>query len=335
VRTDLLQLAADLSRRGEPFALATVVRREAPSSAHVGDTGLVTHDGVFHGWVGGSCAQPTVVREALAALNDQQSRLIALSPAPELDRRPGVVPIAMVCHSGGSLDIFIEPMLPMPRLVVFGASPIARALVQLGKSLGYAVEAVDPEADAVMFPQADRVFTTTDELQPQSTANAAWLGAVVATMGQWDEDAARAALALKPDYLGVVASRKRYAEIRAMLSESGSAEEAINNIRNPAGLNINAQRADEIALSILAENILVRNTSGANTLKASPSPTPAPAPSEMEAIDPVCGMTVTIATARHRAELNGRTWYFCAAGCRERFLKDPARYGVPVSGAAE
>jgi xanthine dehydrogenase accessory factor len=333
VRADLLQLASDLARRGEPFALATVVRREAPSSAHVGDTGLVTHDGAFHGWVGGSCAQPTVVREALAALTDHQPRLIALSPSPEADRRPGVVPFAMVCLSGGSLDIFIEPVLPAPRLVVFGASPVARALVRLGKSLGYAVDAADPSADAATFPEADRVFASTEvQLQPaQSGALGAWLCAVVATMGQWDEDGVRAALALTPDYLSVVASRKRYAQIRAMLEGDGIAEEVLNSIQNPAGLDIGAQRSEEIALSILAEIIGARNSAPSVAQPSAPAPTSTPD----KAVDPVCGMSVTIATARHRAELDGRTWYFCAAGCRERFLSDPQRYGAAsASGSA-
>ncbi|MGH7469548.1 MAG: XdhC family protein [Longimicrobiales bacterium] len=327
---DLLLLASQLVKRGQPFALATVVRREAPSSAHVGDTGLVTHDGAFHGWVGGSCAQPTVVREALAALADHKSRLIALSPAPELDRRPGVTPVAMTCLSGGSLDIFIEPVLPAPRLLVFGVSPIARALVRLGKSLGYTVDAIDPLADAATFPEADRVFAAT-ELQSLVDANASWLCAVVATMGQWDEDAVRAALALEPDYLGVVASRTRYAQIRPLLEEDGINKEVLSAIRNPAGLNINAERPEEIALSILAEIIRSKNSAPSKPLPVMASPEPSPA----QAIDPVCGMTVIVATARHRAELGGRSWYFCAAGCRERFLREPERYGAAAaSGSA-
>jgi xanthine dehydrogenase accessory factor len=327
VRADLLALASDLSQRGVVFALATVVRREAPSSAQVGDAGIVTKDGAFHGWVGGSCAQPTVVREALAALHDQQPRLIALSPAPELDRRPGVIPIALTCHSGGSLDIFIEPVLPAPQLMVFGSSPTARALVTLGKALGYTVSAADPAADAVMFPEADRVVASTGGLREQSAARAAWLCAVVATMGQWDEEAVRAALALEPDYLGVVASRKRYAEIRTMLQHDGVTEETLGTIRNPAGLNIKAERAEEIALSILAEIILARNSKQSLPMAATPTPTP----ESEHAIDPVCGMTVTIATARHHAEVAGRMWYFCAAGCCERFVRDPERYGVTAT----
>jgi xanthine dehydrogenase accessory factor len=331
VRAELLVLASNLVRRGEPFVLATVVRREAPSSAHVGDTGLVTHDGAFHGWVGGSCAQPTVVREALAALADHRSRLIALSPAPELDRRPGVVPVALTCHSGGSLDIFIEPVLPAPRLVVFGIAPIAHALVRLGKSLGYVVEVADPAADAATFPEADRVFAATEiQAQPGPAGVAhSWQCAVVATMGQWDEDGVRAALALAPAYLGVVASRTRYAQIRETLQQDGISEAVLRSIRNPAGLDIGAERPEEIALSILAEIVRTKNAAPAKPLPVMSAPAPE------QAIDPVCGMTVIIATARHRAEWGGRSWYFCAAGCRERFLREPERYSaLATTGSA-
>src|SRR5262245_6985390 len=327
MRADLLLLASELVRRGEPFELATVVRRESPSSAQVGDTGLVTREGAFHGWVGGSCAQPTVLREALAALEDHKSRLIALSPTPALDRRPGVTPIALTCHSGGSLDIFIEPVLPAPRLVVFGVSPIARALVRLGKALGFTVDAVDAEGDSTTFPEADGVFASAVQVRGGPSTSA-----VVATMGQWDEDAVRAAIALTPDYLGVVASRKRYSEIREPLEQDGTPKETLNRIKNPAGLNINAQNADEIALSILAEIVQKKNAVQTKPLPLVSTPTPAPSPDV--AVDPVCGMTVNIATARHVAELDGRSWYFCAAVCKERFLKDPQRYGVAVSGSA-
>jgi len=163
MRTDLLLLAADLSRRSEAFVLATVVRREPPSSARVGDSALVTQGGTFHGWLGGSCTQPTVVREGLRALADGRPRLIALSPDPAADRRQGIEAFPMTCHSGGSVDIYIEPQLPAPRLVVFGLSPVAPAHTRVARAMGYSVDAVDPGADRVAFPEADRVFTSTNE----------------------------------------------------------------------------------------------------------------------------------------------------------------------------
>jgi len=331
MRPELLHFASELAQRGEPFALATVVRREPPSSARVGDTAMVTHSGAFHGWVGGSCTQPTVVREAMRALADRLPRLISLSPSPESDRRPGVDAFPMTCHSGGSVDIYIEPVLPAPRLVVFGASPAGHALARLGKALGYAVDAVDPTADATTFPEADRVFSQLEAapLHQKSGTAGPWLCAVVVTLGQWDEDGIRAALALAPAYLGVVASRTRFAVMRETLLASGIAEEALATIRNPAGLDIGAESPEEVALSVLAEIVQMRHT-------AQPTvPSVVTGEAATEAVDPVCGMSVIIATARHKAEFGGRTYYFCCGGCRERFVKEPHRYlgAQPVEGA--
>src|SRR5438309_5904472 len=147
MRRELLDLAAALADRGEPFALATVIARSPPISAQVGDTALVTPDGGFHGWVGGSCTRPTVIAEAQKALRDARPRLVALDPNPESRRRPGLTVFPMTCHSGGSVEIHIQPVLPPPRLVVFGLSPTARALVRLAKASGYTVQIVDPEAE--------------------------------------------------------------------------------------------------------------------------------------------------------------------------------------------
>ncbi|MBI2073177.1 MAG: XdhC family protein [Gemmatimonadetes bacterium] len=337
MQPELVLFASELAKRGEPFALATVVRREPPSSARVGDTALVTQGGGFHGWVGGSCTQPTVVREALRALAERAPRLIALSPSPEADHRPGVTAFPMTCHSGGSVDIYIQPVLPAPRLVVFGGSPVGQALARLGKALGYAVDAVDPAADRATFPEADRVFAEPDaaplRMKPGSPGGGGepWLCAVVATMGQWDEDAVRAAVALDPAYLGVVASRTRFAEIREAVMGGGIAGETLERIRNPAGLDIGAEQPEEIALSVLAEIVQVRRTAQPEVQRAeSGGSSPAD-----EALDPICGMTVAVATARHRAEYGGRTYYFCCAGCREQFLRDPPRYATARVAGAE
>ena len=158
MRAELLQLAADLTRRGEPFVLAVVVRRQSYSSAQRGDMALITADGGYHGWLGGNCTQPTVKREAALALADGRPRLLSLSPEPEHEQRPGVTVLPMVCQSGGTVEIYLEPILPEPRLLLFGLSPVIRALAQLGKALGYAVDVVDPAAAGVGVPAADRTF---------------------------------------------------------------------------------------------------------------------------------------------------------------------------------
>jgi len=292
VRAEVLQLAADLARRGEPFVLAVVVRREPFTSAQQGDMAVITTDGGYNGWLGGSCTQPTVTREAQLALADGKPRLLSLSPDPTREERPGVKAVAMTCQSGGSVDIYLEPVLPQPRLLLFGASPVVRALARLGEAMGYSADVAEQSGVVRPDPRA-RVY------------------AVVASMGENDEGMVAAALAAEPEYLGVVASRKRFAEIRATLLGRGFEAAALDRIHNPAGLDIGARLPEELAVSILAEIVQLR--------RAMPQREEARTQGEEE-IDPVCGMRVAVATARHRIERGGRTFYFCNAGCREKFV---------------
>jgi xanthine dehydrogenase accessory factor len=325
MKSEILQLAAELSRTGEPFVMAVVVRREPASSAQVGNTSLITETGECHGWLGGSCIQSTVVREALGALKSSAPRLISLSPNPDADRRAGVTAFPMTCHSGGSVDIYLDPVLPAARLLIFGVSPAAQALARLGKVMGYAIDVADPDADREAFPDAERIVDAIRQQDFEKTQGR--LFAVVATLGQHDEEATKAALALAPAYLGVVASRTRFAQIRETLVAGGVPSAALDRIANPAGLDIGAHAPEEVALSILAEIVKVRRTA----MEAQPQAPSAPQPAQ-EATDPVCNMTVTIATAKHKAEHRGRTYYFCCGGCRERFVATPDRYaGAAVS----
>ena len=256
MRTDTLRLASELAGRREAFALATVVRREPPSSARVGDSAVVTPDGEFRGWLGGSCTRPTVIREALAALAEGAPRLIGVVRDPDSapGARPGLTVFPMACHSGGCVEIYIEPLLPSRRLLIFGVSPAAQALARLAAVLGYRVEAVDPEASETLFPDASRLVTSDESIEPPAPGpDAARCFAVVATLGQRDEEAAWAASRLMPAYVGVVASRKRFGHIRETLAARGAAAEQLDRITNPAGLDIGAETPEEIALSILAE----------------------------------------------------------------------------------
>lgn len=325
MREEILQLAAQLARRGEPFALATVVNRQPPISAQVGDTAIVTQAGEFHGWVGGSCTRPTVIAEAARALADGRPRFIALAPEPDAHARPGVSMFPMTCHSGGTVEIYIEPVLPAPRLLVFGLSPTARALARLGKAMGYAVTVVDAHADAADLPGVDGVFTDPGDAGLRAQRPGPTF-AVVATQGQWDEDAVLAAAALAPAYLAVVASPKRFGEMRTFLS-GRLAPPVLRAIRNPAGLDLGARGPEEVAVSILAEIVKERHAAP-RALPMAAAPVVA-APAAAPARDPICGMTVEMAGARHRAQHGGREYFFCCAGCREKFLAAPERY-VPA-----
>ena len=321
MRADLLQLAADLARRGEAFAFAVVVRRSAASSTQVGNTAIITESGVFHGWLGGSCVQPTVAAQARLAISEGSARLLSLSPAAADERRPGVVSMPMTCHSGGSVEIYVEPVLPAPRLVIFGVTPVAQALATLGGMMGFAVDAIDPAADASMFPGAARIaseFRAGDFSRPDSQRSR--LYAVVATFGNRDEEAIADALEAEPAYLGVVASRKRFAEVRNTLMASGVGPDRLERVTSPAGLDIGAKTPEEVALSILAEIVRVRRAAASVE-----GPPPVGVTTESER-DPVCGMDVEVSRAGHTANHGDRTYYFCCGGCRERFLAAPERY---------
>ncbi len=228
------------------------------------------------------------------------------------------------------MEIYLEPVLPTPRLVVFGVSPTARALARLGKAMGYSVVAVDPAAEPDLFPEADQVVTDLGRAPRLYAPAKGPRFAVVATLGDHDEEAIRDALALAPNYLGVVASRRRFAQIRETLQAGGVKEPALAAIHSPAGLKIGAARPEEIALSVLAEIVELQRDALEN-----PHEAVADAADIAEAIDPICGMSVTIAgaPARRRAR-RGQTYYFPGCGgCRERFLAAPESY-VPQEGAA-
>jgi len=336
-----------LEAEGRSFALATVVAVQRPTSAKPGAHGIIHPDGTIEGWVGGSCAQPVVVREALLALGDGLPRLLRLSkdPPSEGRRADGVVELVMSCHSGGTLEIYVEPHLPAPVLWVAGTTPIAQALVALGAAAGYRVSVFDPVAEAEAFAAAERVSAETN-LKKVDPGVVPYV--VVATQGQWDEEAAASALRREVAYVGLVASPRRAAVVREYLREEERIpEERLAALRAPAGMDIGAETPEEVALSILAELVQVRRgratfvaTPGPATLAGAGAPdtaasTPlATPPDNVVYLDPVCGMTVDPAQARHLAEHAGTIYAFCNLTCRTRFVREPATF-VPASVSSE
>jgi xanthine dehydrogenase accessory factor len=303
MRPGLLALAASLAARDERFALVTVVRREPPSSARVGDCALVTEAGEYHGWAGGGCTRETVLREAGLAIADGEPRFLSLAPDGAAAPRAGMVSIPMTCDSGGTVEIYVEPVLPIARLFLFGASPAVRALARIAHAMGYRVDVVHPDAQAADFPDAQSV-------QQSFVAQALPQGAhvLVATMGDDDAEVLHAVLAREPVYVGVIASGKRFALLRDALAARGVPQAALARIAAPAGLDIGARTPEEIALSVMAQIVERRRKR-------------APEPVLEKAVDPICGMEVTIAGARHSAEVAGTTYYFCCGGCRAKFLQ--------------
>ena len=307
MRADLLALAASLSARGEHFALVTVVRREPPSSARVGDTALVTEAGAYHGWAGGGCTRETCVREARRAIAEGEPRLLCLSPEANATPRRGMVALPMTCDSGGTVEIYVEPVLPQPRLVLFGATPMVRCLARVAHATGYRVDVVHPDAEEGDFPDARSVQKS---FATESVPRGAHV--VVATMGDDDVEVLRSLLAREPAYVGLIASRKRFERMRTDLQSIP--EKILARLHAPAGLDLGAVTPEEIAVSVMAQIIQERRRT-----KMSFEERPASLPEQ--AIDPVCGMTVAVATARHEAEVEGVAYYFCCGGCRAKFLQ--------------
>ncbi|MEM7111697.1 MAG: XdhC family protein [Chloroflexota bacterium] len=243
--------ANELMGAGRPFCTATVVRAEKPTSGKPGDKAIITVEGVMHGWIGGSCAQPTVVTEAMAALASGEPRLIRLSTNPEEQTpRDGLHDVAMTCFSGGTLEIYIEPQHPKPRLIIVGNLPVAQALAHLGKAMSYHVVAVDLEGDGASMPHANDVLTSLVGIGAQIVPNSY---VVVATHGNFDELALAQILQAQPSYVGLVASGKRATAVRDYLRFQGLSDTDMLPLKAPAGLDIQARRGDEIALSIMAE----------------------------------------------------------------------------------
>ena len=298
----VLAEAAELARRGEAFALATVVWRQTPSSSQPGSRAVITADGELRGWIGGACAEPVVIREAQRVIAEGTARLLLLGTPEQFGAAvpDGMTVIPISCQSEGALEIYLEPVLPAPRLVIVGDSPMARTLAGLAGTLGW-------RADLVPGPDF-----TAESADARSMI-------VVATQGHGDEDVLERAVAVRPAYLGLVGSRRRGAAVLGYLADSGLPKDQLDRVRVPAGLDLGHTTHQEIAVAILAELVQLR---AAGALRPGPAPGahhPAPA-----ARDPVCGMTVT-AEGRPVAH-GGADYYFCCAGCRQAFERDPGAY---------
>jgi xanthine dehydrogenase accessory factor len=254
--TDILSAAQTLQNKGQPYALVSVLRVMAPASARPGDKAVVTADGISAGWIGGGCAQPAVMRTVRQALQDGRARVIRIAPAEEGSVREldDVLEFGMACHSGGTLELFIDPMLPAARLTVIGDTPLAAALCSLAPRVGLPVTLMAQGADAARFPDAARVVSSDEagaDIAPGSFV-------VVATQGRRDVQGLRAALALQAAQVFFVASAKKGAVLKAALIEAGADAAAVAAIVAPAGQAIGAQTPEEIALSVLAAVVAAR-----------------------------------------------------------------------------
>src|SRR5215469_15244734 len=342
----VLEEASELARRGEAFALATVVWRQGPSSSQLGSRAIITADGELHGWIGGACAEPAVVREARQVIADGTPRLLLLGTPGQFGAAvpDGMTVVPISCQSEGALEVYIEPVVPAPQLVIVGRSPMAHTLADLARALDWRTRVVAAED----FSAADA-----DERSM----------VIVATQGHGDEEAVEQAVAARPAYLGLVGSRRRGAAVLGYLAERGVPGDELDRVHVPAGLDLGHTTHQEIAVAILAELVQLRASGalagagaggggreargageaerggGESRAGAPPAAVPATgttaaavtgsthaAANPAEATDPVCGMTVPATPASRPLIHGGVTYYFCCSGCRQEFEKDPAAY---------
>jgi xanthine dehydrogenase accessory factor len=339
----VLEQASELARSGQSFALATVVWRQGPSSSQQGSRAIITDSGEFYGWIGGACAQPMVIREAREVIAQGEPRLLLLGSPEQFGQAvpDGMTVVPISCQSEGALEVYIEPVLPIPHLVIVGRSPMAQTLANLARALGWRAELI-----------TERDFSAADATRRSMV--------VVATQGHGDEEAIEEAVQASPAYLGLVGSRRRGAAVLGYLAERGVPQDQLDRVRVPIGLDLGRTTHQEIAVAILAELVQLR-ASGALPAAGPASALPAgggvpavartaaeagpagvvtasaagmlpiSAAAQAEAADPVCGMTVTADQGSRPVTHDGQTYYFCCAGCRQAFEKDPAAYAKKES----
>jgi xanthine dehydrogenase accessory factor len=338
----VLEEAAELTRRGQPFALATVVWRQGPSSGQQGSRAVITAEGDLHGWIGGACAEPVVIREARQVITEGVPRLLLLGTPDQFGAAvpDGMTVVPIACQSEGALEVYIEPVLPAPHLVIVGRSPMVATLADLSRVLGWRTTVLDRGA----FSAADA-----DESSM----------VVVATQGHGDEEAVEQAAAARPAYLGLVGSAKRGAAVLGYLTDRGVPQDQLDRVRVPAGLDLGRTSHREIAVAILAELVQLRASgglvaapavgsgagavpgeegraegvsppsrglTGAGGSGGSPPGEQSGGSPTRESRDLVCGMTVTADASGYPLEHGGVTYYFCCAGCRRSFQENPAAY---------
>ncbi|MGD2060345.1 MAG: XdhC family protein [Acidimicrobiia bacterium] len=301
----ILERASELADQGVQFALATVVWRQGPSSGHQGARAIITADGEVHGWIGGACAEPVVIREGQRVIAEAEPQLLLLGAPEEFGHVPeGMVSVPMACQSEGALQLYIEPFLSTPRLLVVGRSPMATTLVDLAVVLGWRAELID----ASEF--------TAERVDPSSIV-------IIATQGHDDETTLERAVGARPVFVGLVASHKRGEAVLGYLADRGVPAEDLERVRVPVGLDLGHTSHTEIAVAVLAELVALKAKGEFGSV---PMESESAVPAPETAIDLVCGMTVTADESGRPVEYDGTTYFFCCPGCRTAFEKEPERY---------
>ena len=310
-----------LSKKRVSFATAVVVKHDTPISGKSGDKAIILNDGSLLGWIGGGCTNTIVIKEGLSALNSGKSKLIVIDPEKNSDNGPGEKHFQMSCHSGGSLSVYVEPVFPRPLIVVMGNSPVASSLLKMSSELGYeTLWTVNNEIENE-FLEVDRIQKNFD-LKNINLSSPCFI--IVCTQGENDWEALESAMKTSVNYVAFVGSRRKTEILKKELSENGISQERLEEMVNPAGIDLKAKTPSEIALSILAEIIqLLRDDNTLDNQVVSES--------EEKAIDPVCGMQVDTELNKNTFQFKNQDYHFCCNGCKTKFKNNPELFLVPSS----
>jgi xanthine dehydrogenase accessory factor len=317
---EFLRKASELRAAECPFAIAIVIKYLPPVSGKPGDKAIIQPDGKVWGWIGGGCVQPLVIREALQAMNEGSPRIVRIAPSREAEPEMGSVNYAMSCHGGGALDVYIEPVLPKSRILIFGCSPAAQSLSKLGKAVGYGIGVISYRASQDLFPDADFIAK---EITSGKIHHGPETFIVVATQGEHDEEALEQALRSNARYISFIASHAKAQKVIGLLAEKGASPQMLGRIKAPAGLSIGTSSPQEIAVSIIAEIIQAQKRCPPEN---APPEESGLAENSEPATDPVCGMAVDPSKSAYRSEYDGRSFYFCCPSCKRTFDLRPEEY---------
>ena len=318
---ELIDQISEYLEKGDAFAVVQVIWREAPSSGKPGDKAIILKDGTLIGWIGGGCVKGIAVKEALGAISEQKSRLVRIDPNSDDSENGSYKTYQMTCHSGGTMELYIEPVIPNPQLVVVGKSNIARALTKLASAANLRVTVLSRDADKGMFPGIKTIYDAVDFAKVRIDENTF---IVVSTQGESDEEAVRLALETDCQYIGFISSKRKSDKIKEHLAQSGINKSRIAELKTPVGMNINAKLPEEIAISILAE--IVQQFRDPDKLEITEEKDPSSVINEDCYINPVCNIPVSKKDAKHVVEYEGHTVYFCCDGCKVSFDKEPKKY---------
>ena len=315
---DLIDQISKYMGQGEEFAVAHVIWREAPSSGKPGDKAIILKDGTIIGWIGGGCVKGIAVKEAREAIRENRSRLVRIDPDEVNSEDSSHKTYRMTCHSGGTMELFIEPITPNPQLIIVGKSNIARALSKLAIATNLRVHVLSNDVHKGMFPGVNNIHDRVDFSKINIDKNTF---IVVSTQGEDDEESIRKALETNCNYVGFISSLRKSVKIKEYLEQTELSANRINELKIPVGMDINAKLPEEIAISILAEILqLFRDP---NRKEDQETDT---AINDDTYINPVCRVAVSKKDAKHVLEYGAHTVYFCCDGCKVSFDTEPEKY---------